>query len=61
MKPGVGPRPARPDRATDEITERFLHYSGARGIGCEAWEQEIDARVAALYGIGLKDIEKPGR
>ncbi len=32
----------------------------ARGIGCEAWEREIDERVAALYGIELKDIKKEG-
>jgi hypothetical protein len=23
----------------------------ARGVGCEAWEKEIDERVAALYGL----------
>lgn len=23
----------------------------ARGVGCAAWEQEIDERVAALYGL----------
>jgi hypothetical protein len=28
------------------------------GIGCEAWEKEIDERVAGLYGIDLKDVQK---
>jgi hypothetical protein len=23
----------------------------AKGVGCEAWEKEIDARVAGLYGL----------
>lgn len=23
----------------------------AKGVGCEAWEQEINERVAALYGL----------
>jgi hypothetical protein len=23
----------------------------AKGVGCEAWEKEIDERVAALYGL----------
>lgn len=31
----------------------------ARGEGCEVWEKEIDDRVAALYGIDPKDIERP--
>jgi len=33
----------------------------AGGVACEAWEKEIDERVAALYGIDLADIEKAGR
>lgn len=28
----------------------------AKGVGCEAWEKEIDDRVAGLYGIDLKDL-----
>jgi hypothetical protein len=23
----------------------------AKGVGCAAWEKEIDQRVAALYGL----------
>ena len=30
----------------------------AQGIGCCAWEKEIDERVAALYGIELGDIKR---
>ena len=29
----------------------------ARGVGCEAWEKEIDERVAALYGLDAADFE----
>jgi hypothetical protein len=28
----------------------------ARGVGCEAWEKEIDERVAALYGLDAADL-----
>jgi hypothetical protein len=28
------------------------------GVGSEAREKEIDERVAALYGIDLKDVQK---
>jgi hypothetical protein len=28
----------------------------ARGVGCEAWEKEIDERVAALYGLDAADF-----
>jgi len=28
----------------------------AQGVNCQAWENEIDARVAALYGIDLADL-----
>jgi hypothetical protein len=30
----------------------------AKGVNCQAWEKEIDERVAALYGIDLADLEK---
>jgi type I restriction-modification system DNA methylase subunit len=28
----------------------------ARGVGCEAWEKEIDERVAALYGLDAAEL-----
>lgn len=28
----------------------------AQGVNCQAWEKEIDERVAALYGIDLADL-----
>jgi methylase of polypeptide subunit release factors len=30
----------------------------AKGVGCEEWEREIDARVARLYGLDGSDVEE---
>lgn len=45
-------------KAIAGLTKRCL---AAEGVGCEAWEREIDERVAALYGIDLADIERTSR
>ena len=37
------------DRAT--ITALVQKCLDAKGVGCEAWEAEINARVEALYGL----------
>jgi hypothetical protein len=34
-----------------EIAALAQKCLGARGVGCEAWEAEIDARVERLYGV----------
>lgn len=33
------------------ISKLVQKYLDAKGVGCEAWEKEIDDRVAALYGV----------
>jgi len=43
------PNASTKDRAA--ITALVQKCLDARGIGCEAWEQEINDRVAALYGL----------
>jgi len=45
MKPGA----SCSDRAA--ISALARKCLDAKGIGCEAWEKEIDDRVAALYGL----------
>jgi hypothetical protein len=49
------PRASTGDRA--EIARLAQRCSDLRGVGCEAWEQEIDERVARLYGVNLADIK----
>ncbi|MDO8587577.1 MAG: hypothetical protein Q7T82_11115 [Armatimonadota bacterium] len=39
----------QPDRAA--IAALAQKCLDAKGVGCEAWEKEIDDRVAALYGL----------
>ncbi|HEY8666709.1 MAG TPA: hypothetical protein VIL86_08600 [Tepidisphaeraceae bacterium] len=41
------------DKAADRAAIGALAQKclDAQGIGCAAWEQEIDERVAALYGL----------
>ena len=39
----------QPDRAA--IAALARKCLDAKGVGCEAWEKEIDDRVAALYGL----------
>ena len=35
----------------EAISQLVLKCLDAKGIGCEAWEKEIDERVTALYGL----------
>jgi len=39
---------SRRTAALSALTQKCLD---AQGIGCCAWEKEIDERVAALYGL----------
>lgn len=43
------PNASAPDRAA--IAALVQKCLDANGVGCEAWEQEINGRVAALYGL----------
>ena len=43
------PDASEADRAA--ISALVQKYLDAKGVGCEAWEREIDERVAALYGL----------
>jgi len=47
------PLAKRPTRSggTKAISALSQKCLDAQGIGCEAWEKEIDERVAALYGL----------
>jgi hypothetical protein len=43
-----------PDAPTSErraISPYVQECLDAKGVGCERWEQEINERVAALYGL----------
>jgi hypothetical protein len=37
-----------PRKAISKLVQKCLN---AKGVGCEAWEKEIDVRVAKLYGL----------
>lgn len=45
------PIPDAPEMERDPIAALVQKCLDAKGIGCEAWEQEINDRVAALYGL----------
>ncbi len=45
------PIPTAPESERQTIAALVQKCLNAKGIGCEAWEQEINARVAALYGL----------
>ena len=45
------PIPAATPDQKEEIAALVQRCLDAKGVGCAAWEAEIDARVAALYGI----------
>ena len=45
------PIPKAPDSERAAIAALVQKCLDAKGVGCEAWEKEIDARVAALYGL----------
>ena len=46
--------PAAERLAIEGLVEKCL---AARGVGCETWEQEINARVARLYGLTKDEIK----
>ena len=46
--------PAAERHAIEGLVEKCL---AARGVGCETWEQEINARVARLYGLTKDEIK----
>ena len=48
--------PATPEQQA-EIAALVQKCLDAKGAGCEAWEQEIDARVAGLYGLSESRID----
>lgn len=45
------PIPNAPAAERTAIADLVQHCLAARGVGCAAWEAEIDARVARLYGL----------
>ncbi len=45
------PIPNAPASERTAIADLVQHCLDARGVGCTAWEGEIDARVARLYGL----------
>ncbi|HZP83384.1 MAG TPA: TaqI-like C-terminal specificity domain-containing protein, partial [Chthonomonadaceae bacterium] len=47
------PIPDAPQAERQAIAALVQCCLDAKGVGCEAWEKEIDARVAALYGLEL--------
>lgn len=49
VEPIPVPNATAADKAS--IGEFVQHCIDAKGLGCEAWEQEIDERVASLYGL----------
>ncbi len=48
--------PAAEREAIAALVEKCL---GAKGVGCEEWEREIDGRAARLYGLDLETLEPP--
>lgn len=45
------PIPPASDSEKKAISKLVQKYLDAKGVDCEAWEKEIDDRVAALYGL----------
>ena len=45
------PIPNAPTADRDAIAALVQHCLDAGGVGCETWEADINARVAALYGL----------
>jgi hypothetical protein len=45
------PIPDAPETEKQAIAALVQKCLDAKGAGCEAWEAEINARVAALYGF----------
>ncbi len=52
------PIPYAPSKEKDRIAALVEKCLDANGTSTAKWEREIDERVAALYGIDLKDIQK---
>jgi len=48
------PIPRATDSDRKQIAGLVRKCLDAKGVNCEKWEHEIDARVAALYGIPLE-------
>ena len=45
------PIPNASDSEKETISQLVQKCLDAKGVDCEAWEKEIDDRVAALYGL----------
>jgi hypothetical protein len=45
------PIPKASDSEKEAISKLVQKCLDAKGVDCEAWEKEIDDRVAALYGL----------
>ena len=45
------PIPLASDSEKEAISKLVQKCLDAKGVDCEAWEKEIDDRVAALYGL----------
>ena len=45
------PIPDAPESERAAIAALVQKCLDARGVGCAAWEADINARVAALYGL----------
>jgi hypothetical protein len=45
------PIPSASTKEREAISQLVQKCLDAKGVGCEAWEKEIDDRVAALYGL----------
>ena len=45
------PIPTVPASARNDLNDLVTKCLDAGGVGCEAFEKEIDERVAALYGL----------
>lgn len=45
------PIPEAPETKHVAIADLVQKCLEAKGVGCEAWEKEIDGRVTALYGL----------
>ena len=53
------PIPLAPETEKKQISKLVKTYYDSNGENCEKTEQEIDLRVAALYGIELSDLSSP--
>lgn len=45
------PIPNASNTEREAISKLVQKCLDAKGVGCEAWEKEIDERVTALYGL----------